>query len=749
MQFTDLDPATCGSGERAMTAWYDMALSPCVEVAVDAKILAKQDWSGAGAKGGVFRLTVVPLDAMEAAVYIQVVPLGMEEFRDHLGTLEQDEHLSGLAAIRLPEVGKIQMMPREPPVAKAGFGILPFLWVESPEGEVQLPNQEDLKKEMFGLLRSVRAPKKATLSIWKKDKGKLPGTDAPAVLWPQYRDPANGDGQLVDTLAREEGSSESESDQVEDPMDVEAARRRAELDKETEASVTRSKARESVVRNKPREPVTRQQQDVTARPRVVTTPMQRATRTSRAAGTATTTPRTAGAATSTPLATEAATSTPKRTGPGAKQDLTARKSHGKKRRKRVASPESSSDSSVVSVSPGSRRRTRRRSSSESEDSGDSKSLERSKKKKPSKASKGSKSVKSKKAKKDRRKKKKRRSRSSSSEDSSSSSEEEVEMIDEEIHLVDDGVSAVDMELRHRLWTPTGAPDSWWKPPFKSNVSRPVRGGSLNMEPALGHARVHDATVRRLHHRTSLVTLRMLLGKNADISLKDSKLVSADGDKLSLDRNWKAPEYAWEIAEGVLNYCTIVSYVRGYSYEGQALLRALHDYGWFLGCVECEKDQLLHLEAAVDVVLARNRQRARDNRHPLTYEDIRMAIRGYLNGKGKFEPGLFGIDPYAGKKKLSPEASIQSNITKEVVNELMVRGWSQPGSFGKSGVKDRKKPRSSGEDKVNSCCKDFNSQGGCNQVVPCEKGQHKCSKRSGEFVCFRHHSASTCDNARMK
>ena len=263
--------------------------------------------------------------------------------------------------------------------------------------------------------------------------------------------------------------------------------------------------------------------------------------------------------------------------------MAARKDQGKKKRKRVTTPESSSDSSVISVSSGRRQRSRRRSNSESEDSEDSDSPgERSKKKKSSKTSRGSKSVKSKKAKKDKRKKKKRRSRSSSSDDSSSSSEDEVEMIDETIHLVDDGVSAVDIELRHHLRTPTGAPDSWWKLPFKSNVSRPVRGGSLNMEPALGHARVHDASVRRIHHRTSLVTLRMLLSKNADISLKDSKLVSTNGDKLSLDRNWKAPEHAWEIAEGVLNFCTIISYVRGYSYEAQALLRALHDYGWFLG-----------------------------------------------------------------------------------------------------------------------------------------------------------------------
>ena len=69
----------------------------------------------------------------------------------------------------------------------------------------------------------------------------------------------------MDTLAPEERLSESDSDQVEDPMDVEAARRRAEIDKETEAAVTRSRAREAVVRSKPKEPATRQQTGMTVR----------------------------------------------------------------------------------------------------------------------------------------------------------------------------------------------------------------------------------------------------------------------------------------------------------------------------------------------------------------------------------------------------------------------------------------------------------------------------------------------------
>ena len=98
VQFIDLDLASCKNGERAMTPWYDMALM---------KIVARQDWSDSGAKGGVFRLAVVPMNAVEAAVYLQVVPLGLEKFRAHLVTLEQDEYMTGLAAIRFPEVGKI------------------------------------------------------------------------------------------------------------------------------------------------------------------------------------------------------------------------------------------------------------------------------------------------------------------------------------------------------------------------------------------------------------------------------------------------------------------------------------------------------------------------------------------------------------------------------------------------------------------------------------------------------------------
>ena len=179
------------------------------------------------------------------------------------------------------------------------------------------------------------------------------------------------------------------------------------------------------------------------------------------------------------------------------------------------------------------------------------------------------------------KKKKKRSRSSSS-DSSASEEDEVVLFDKKIHVKDNGVDVVNMELRHCLRTPSGEPATWWRPPFKSKVSRPIRGAGLSMEAAMGPARVNDATIRRAHDRASCLTTRMLLTRNADVSIKDSKTLKVEGNTISSDRKWSAPEEAWEIAEAIQNYTTLTYYIRNYSFEGLAVQRCFHDYGYFLG-----------------------------------------------------------------------------------------------------------------------------------------------------------------------
>ena len=179
------------------------------------------------------------------------------------------------------------------------------------------------------------------------------------------------------------------------------------------------------------------------------------------------------------------------------------------------------------------------------------------------------------------KKKKKRSRSSSS-DSSASEDEEVVLIDKKVHVKDNGVDVVDMDLRHSLRTPTGEPATWWRPPFKSRVSRPIRGAGLSMEAALGPARVNDATIRRAHDRASCLTTRMLLTRNADVSIKDSKTLKVEGNTISSDRKWAPPEEVWEVVEALQNYVTLTYYIRNYSFEGLAIQRCLHDFGYFLG-----------------------------------------------------------------------------------------------------------------------------------------------------------------------
>ena len=101
---------------------------------------------------------------------------------------------------------------------------------------------------------------------------------------------------------------------------------------------------------------------------------------------------------------------------------------------------------------------------------------------------------------------------------------------------------------------------------------------MNLESALGHGRIHETTVRRVHHRTAVISVKMLLCKNADVSIRDDKTMSISGDKVVMNRKWAGVEHVWEIAEAISNLVTLVHYARSYSYEAIALQRALHDYG---------------------------------------------------------------------------------------------------------------------------------------------------------------------------
>ena len=54
-----------------------------------------------------------------------------------------------------------------------------------------------------------------------------------------------------------------------------------------------------------------------------------------------------------------------------------------------------------------------------------------------------------------------------------------------VSIEDDGISKLDLNLRHFLWIPNLDPEAWWKEPFSSRVSRPIRGATLYLESCLG------------------------------------------------------------------------------------------------------------------------------------------------------------------------------------------------------------------------------------------------------------------------
>ena len=144
----------------------------------------------------------------------------------------------------------------------------------------------------------------------------------------------------------------------------------------------------------------------------------------------------------------------------------------------------------------------------------------------------------KKSKKSKKKSKKSRRRSSSRDGDEESSDDEMDAVlvtfqdparvawdskRGELAMEDDGVSNVMMEARHKLRTPNSCPSLWWKRPFASEKATPVRGAGMYLEAAMGVARVNELTLKRLHFRSNAVTVKMLLTRNADVSLKDSKV----------------------------------------------------------------------------------------------------------------------------------------------------------------------------------------------------------------------------------
>ena len=115
----------------------------------------------------------------------------------------------------------------------------------------------------------------------------------------------------------------------------------------------------------------------------------------------------------------------------------------------------------------------------------------------------------------------------------------------------------------------------------------------------------------------------------------------------------------------------------------------------------------------------------------------------------------GVDPYAGRKKITEEARIREDVKRDLLHDLKQMGWKGPGGSGGSQTKKekpkkekKKKGEHSGDAKVAKLCAQHNSAAGCSNSS-CTK-EHRCNKRAGDFVCgSTKHTSSSCDHPKFK
>ena len=109
-----------------------------------------------------------------------------------------------------------------------------------------------------------------------------------------------------------------------------------------------------------------------------------------------------------------------------------------------------------------------------------------------------------------------------------------------------------------------------------------------------------------------------------------------------------------------------------------------------------------------------------------------------------------MDPYSGKRRITEEARIKQEVEASLLQK--VKSWNKPDRDRRSRKKEERKDRApmDGNAKISKLCKAFNSPEGCSSQGDCPKGEHKCSRRKGDFVCQRTgHNRQNCDHPKFK
>ena len=202
-------------------------------------------------------------------------------------------------------------------------------------------------------------------------------------------------------------------------------------------------------------------------------------------------------------------------------------------------------------------------------------------------------------------------------------EEEPVLIDEMVQVKDDSINIIDMGIRQRLKNPNSCPSEWWDASVMEKRCWPVMGQNMYLTHLMP-GRVNALTIRKIHDRSVLVTVKGLSSKNSGVC-GEKKMVyklqqSTDDEDTILmgGRNYTDCKTVYDVVESVFNFAAICHQVRPYSYEALSLLRCLHHVRFFFGVTEDAKLQKQLLEKLIGEVFGYNQRRGAERKSPASF-----------------------------------------------------------------------------------------------------------------------------------
>ena len=126
-----------------------------------------------------------------------------------------------------------------------------------------------------------------------------------------------------------------------------------------------------------------------------------------------------------------------------------------------------------------------------------------------------------------------------------------------------------MALRMQFTPPNGPASKWWSDASlkcSTATQRPVRGSSIYLLDNAGHNSLNDAVVRQLHNRTSVMTIKSVLVKNNNLTLKPNKWNLSESDNEAVlerhsESSFSNPQHIKEIEEGIRLWANYLQRIR--------------------------------------------------------------------------------------------------------------------------------------------------------------------------------------------